>query len=219
MELTPRQVVTGLLDEYESFARLIGGLSADQWDAPTRCPGWAVRDVAGHVAGNAFDSAHGTIGTRIPDEQARDLRGHLPAELSAVLRAESARMGPFLLRLDPRGWARPTRVPGRSVGNGVLTLWYDAYMHADDIRCALGRPSERGPGLTASVLFMRAELERLGWGGARLLLDGMGEMTVGAGGTDVRGDPLLFVLAAAGRADPAELGLDAGVNVYRRSVP
>ena len=29
------------------------------------------------------------------------------------------------------------------------------------------------------------------------------------------GDPLQFVLVATGRADPAPLGLDASVNIYR----
>jgi uncharacterized protein (TIGR03083 family) len=208
-----------MLEEYESFASLIRGLSPVQWDTPTRCLGWAVRDVAGHVTGNVVDSAHGVIGTRVPDEQARDLRRHGPAELSAMLTAEAARLGSSLLRLDAAGWERPSPVPGRTVAHGVLTLWYDAYVHGDDIRSALGWLSRRGPGLMASVLFLRSELEQKGWSGARLLLDGMGEITIGPGGSDVRGDPLRFVLAAAGRADPAGLGLDESVNVYRKSVP
>ena len=85
MELTRPQVVTGLLNEYKSFATLTSGLSAAQWDTPTRCAGWAVRDVAGHVTGNAVDTARAANGTRSPDEQARHLRGHRPAELAALL--------------------------------------------------------------------------------------------------------------------------------------
>ncbi len=219
MELTFKQVVAGLLDEYEAFASLIRGMSPAQWVFPTRCPGWAVRDVAGHVTGSAMDSARGVIGTRVPDEQARDLRRHEPAELSAMLTAVAARMGPVLLSLSASDWERPSPVRDRTVANGVLTLWYDAYVHGDDIRSALGQPGQRGPGLAASVRWVRAELERKGWGGARLLLHGMDEITVGKGGPDVRGDPLRFVLAASGRADPAELGLDESVNVYRLSVP
>lgn len=215
MELTRPQVVMGLLSEYASFAALIGGLSAAQWDTPTRCTGWAVRDVAGHVTGNAVDTARAAIGTRTPDEQARHLRVHQPAELAARLAAAATRMRAFLHLLDDRAWASPSPVPGRTIGNGVLTLWYDAFVHGDDIRSALGVPSQPGPGLAASVLWVRAELERKGWPGALLLLDGLDELSVGPGGPAVRGDPLRFILAAAGRVSPAGLGLDDSVNVYR----
>lgn len=215
MELTRPQVVTGLLGEYESFASLIGALSTAQWDTPTRCRDWAVRDVAGHVTANAMDCAQGVIGTRSPDEQARDLRGRDPAELAALLAAAATRLRAFLSGLDDGRWASRSPAPGRTIGNGVLTLWYDAFVHGDDIRSAVGQPSRHGPGLAASVLWVRAELERKGWRGARLLLDGMDEMTIGAGGPVVRGDPLRFVLAAAGRVNPAELGLDDGMNLYR----
>ena len=94
-------------------------------------------------------------------------------------------------------------------------MWYDAFVHGDDMRSAIGQPSRPGPGLVACVLWVRAELERKGWPGARLLLDGMEEIAIGPGGPVVRGDPLRFVLAASGRASPAGLGLDDGVNVYR----
>lgn len=219
MELTPPQIVAGLLSEYESVAGLIRDVSRAGWDTPTRCRGWAVRDVAGHVTGNAIDSAHGTIGARTPDEQARDLRGHEPADLAALLATAAARMGSFLRGLDDDRWESPSPASGRTIGNGVLTLWYDAFVHGDDIRAALGQPSRRSPGLAASVLWLRTELEQKGWHGARLLLDGLDEITIGPGGPVVRGDPLRFVLAAAGRSRPEELGLDASVNVYRRPVP
>jgi hypothetical protein len=43
----------------------------------------------------------------------------------------------------------------------------------------------------------------------------MDEVDVGAGGRRITGDPLAFVLAASGRTDPAALGLDPTVNIYR----
>ncbi|MGK2316223.1 maleylpyruvate isomerase family mycothiol-dependent enzyme [Gordonia rhizosphera] len=30
---------------------MLGSLEADQWSAPTDCPGWTVRDVAAHMLG------------------------------------------------------------------------------------------------------------------------------------------------------------------------
>ncbi len=37
---------------------------------------------------------------------------------------------------------------------------------------------------------------------------------VGAGGREVSGDPLQFVLVATGRAEPATIGLEPGVSIY-----
>lgn len=39
-----------LEQERLSLAELLGGLSADQWEAPSLCSAWRVRDVAAHVA-------------------------------------------------------------------------------------------------------------------------------------------------------------------------
>lgn len=36
-------------DERADLLALLGGLSTEQWDAPTLCSGWTVRDVAAHV--------------------------------------------------------------------------------------------------------------------------------------------------------------------------
>lgn len=39
--------------EYQRVADHLHGLTPQQWDAPTECPGWSVRDVAGHLLGMA----------------------------------------------------------------------------------------------------------------------------------------------------------------------
>ena len=77
------------------------------------------------------------------------------------------------------------------------------------------RPSDDGPGLRASVLHIADLLTMRGWGPAVLALDGIEETAVGDGGTLViTGDPLGFVLATTGRADPAVFGLDVRANIY-----
>ncbi|WP_345366597.1 maleylpyruvate isomerase family mycothiol-dependent enzyme [Actinoallomurus liliacearum] len=210
------EVVAGLAGEYARFAALIDGLSPEEWRTATRCTRWEIRDVAGHVTANAVDTVDGVVGTRTPDEQARAFRDATPADLAARLRAAAGRLIPFLESLDDAAWDRPAPKVGRSIGNGVHTLWYDAFVHGDDIRAALGRPGDRGPGLLASVQWLRDELDRLGRGPFRVLLDGAGEYAIGAGGPVLRGDPLRFVLVATGRADPAEFGTDATINVHLR---
>jgi hypothetical protein len=67
------------------------------------------------------------------------------------------------------------------------------------------------------VAFLAMSLTNLGWGPATLVLDGMPPRDIGGGGPTVTGDPYQFLLVASGRADPASLGLDASVNVYRDS--
>ncbi|MEU0469195.1 maleylpyruvate isomerase family mycothiol-dependent enzyme [Amycolatopsis sp. NPDC006131] len=213
--LTRQQVVEGVTGQYDLFAGLVES-AADGWDAPTRCTKWRVRDVAAHVVGNAVDTAAGTIGRRTPDEQAAALAHHEPAELAAMLREANGKLRAALSTLDDRLWAKPSDVQGRTVGNGVLTLWYDAYVHGDDIRAALGRESERGSGLTAAVHWVAESLRQKGWGPARLELRGFGPVDIGHGGGAVEADALDFVLTASGRRDPAALGLGRDVNVYSR---
>jgi uncharacterized protein (TIGR03083 family) len=208
------EVIAGLFAEYDAFVELISQLTSEEWQTPTRCEGWEVRDVAGHVTGNVVDSMTGEIGKRTPGEQARAFRDGAPAELAERLREATARVRPFFESLSDDDWAKPSPVPGRDLGNGILTLWYDVFVHADDIRTALGRPSERGPGLEASVHWLAGELERLERGPVTIALDGFGEREIGTGGPVLRGDPMRFVLVATGREDPAEFGADESINVH-----
>ncbi|WP_375482035.1 maleylpyruvate isomerase N-terminal domain-containing protein [uncultured Mycobacterium sp.] len=53
------RTIRGLLSEYESFADLLEAIDTSAWVRPTRCTGWQVRDVAGHVVGQASTSPAG----------------------------------------------------------------------------------------------------------------------------------------------------------------
>jgi uncharacterized protein (TIGR03083 family) len=207
-------VARGAIGEYEAFAALIDPLDASAWDAPTRCDGFLVRDVAGHVVGLAEDVVRGVPGSRNAEEEAASVRGDSPVQVAARLRAALASIQPLLEALDDDAWNGPSGVPDLTFGRGVLTLWYDAYVHGDDIRAALDRSSERGTGLAASVEYLADELTNRGWGPATLRLDGMPRYDVGEGGREITGDPLQFVLVATGRAEPSTLGLEPGVSIY-----
>jgi uncharacterized protein (TIGR03083 family) len=208
------ETVRGLTQEYASFATLLDGLTDADWRTSTRCTGFEVRDVAGHVVGLAEDVTRGVPGSRTAAEEAASLREYAPDEVAKVLRTASESIGALLDAVDDATWSGPSPVEGLTLGRGVLTLWYDAYVHADDIRAALGRPSERGAGLRASVEYLVGELDQRGFGPIQLTFDGMPAYGIGKGGTTVTGDPMEFVLAATGRTDPAPLGLDERVNIY-----
>src|SRR5262249_14327034 len=121
----------------------------------------------------------------------------------------------FFDGLDDAAWEGASPVPEMSLARGVLGLWFDTHVHADDVLAALGRPPDRGPGLGAGVAFIALALTNQGWGPATLAFDGLPQHDVGIGGPSVTGDAYQFLLVGTGRADPATLGLDAAVNIYR----
>lgn len=212
--LSNTDLANGLLGAYTGFAQMLGHLDGQAWTTPTRCAGWEVRDIAGHVVGLAGDAATGVPGSRTPDEQAAALHDHEPAELADQLRASVASLRALVDVLDDAAWSGPSGVPDVTLADGVHGLWWDTYAHTDDIHTALGFDADRGPDLAASVAHLAHQLTNRGWGPATLALDGLPQIEIGAGGKKITGDPYQFMLVASGRADAATLGLDADVNVY-----
>ena len=213
-DLTRTQTIDGLLAEYDGFADLLDALDERAWHTPTRCDGFDVRDVAGHVVGLAEDVARGVPGSRTAAEEAASLYDYSPTEVAKHLRDARESLAALAGTFDDAAWSGPSPVDGLTLGHGVLTLWYDTYVHADDIRAALDLPPQRGPGLRASVEYLAVELAQRGWGPAELTLDGLPAYGVGIGGPSVSGDPLTFVMIATGRLDASVLGLDPSVNIY-----
>jgi uncharacterized protein (TIGR03083 family) len=209
------RTIGGLLDEYRLFAELIGSLNTPDWTCETRCTGWQVRDVAGHVVGQAIDTVTGAIGTRTPDDQAAALRGESPSALAARLLALTDSIMELATVFDDAAWSAPSPVPGLSLGQGVHALLNDAYLHGDDIRAALRLPFDAGPGLSATLDFVLGALLRDEAAAAEpavapLLVvpaDRFSEQT----GIAVHD----FLLAATGRSDPARLLLPEILNIYR----
>jgi len=212
--LSRTHVSTGCLSEYEAFAALSEGLNDKQWNADTRCAGWQARDVAGHVIGLAEDTAAGVPGSRNAEEEAASVRHESPAGAAARLRAATATLRALVDAIDDDVWNGPSGVPDLTLGEGVLTLWYDTYVHADDIRPAIGRTSERGPGLDATIAYLAGQLTAKSWGPATLALDEVGRHDVSGGGPEITGDALQFALVATGRADASTIGLDGDVSIY-----
>jgi uncharacterized protein (TIGR03083 family) len=212
--LSRTHVSAGCLTEYEAFAALIEGLSEKEWNATTRCVGWQARDVAGHVIGLAEDTAAGVPGSRNAEEEAASVRHESPAGAAARLRAATATLRALVDAIDDDVWSGPSGVPDLTLGEGVLTLWYDTYVHADDIRAAIGRTSERGPGLDATIAYLAGQLTARRWGPATLALDEVGRHDVSGGGPAITGDALEFALVATGRAEASTIGLDRDVSIY-----
>jgi uncharacterized protein (TIGR03083 family) len=220
MTMTRADITEGYGREVAEFETLLRSLDDAQWATPTRCAGWRVADVAAHVTGALAIIVAGRVDEFAdPDHVGRhvaDRAGKTRDEVVDEFSKASDMARQLLAALDDEAWASP--LPGGiapTLGQGVETLWYDTYVHAEDIRSALGRGSGRGAGLQVSVMHLADLLTDRGWGPATLELDGLDAVPVSGGGQRVTGDPLAFVLAATGRGAPGAVGLDETVNVYR----
>jgi uncharacterized protein (TIGR03083 family) len=220
MTLPRDEVTAGLLAELDDYAALLRSIDDADRGTPTRCAGWDVGDVAAHTIGSLADVVAGRLdGLGSPEVTEREVverRGRSTAELADECAEVRTAAAGLLALFDDAAWSGPA--PGGyegTLGDGVEALWYDTYLHADDIRSALRQPSVPGDGLRAAASHLSVELTKRGWGPATLAFDGLPEFPVsGGGGRRIDGDPLAFTLVATGRADPATLGLDETVNVY-----
>ena len=220
MLLSREEVVTGLPAERAEFVQLLRGLWEEDGGRPTRCEGWSIRAVAAHVSGELADIVAGNLqGQGTPEMTSRHVAerdAKLLTELADELEQAGVAADVLLTAFDDEAWdtPAPAGLPG-TLGAAVEALWYDTYMHHEDILAALRQRPKRGPGLRAALDQVVLRLELRDWGPATLALDGFGDIPVNrGGGRRVTGDPLEFVLAATGRADPVPLGLDSSVNVY-----
>ena len=220
MTLSSQDITDGFPVELESFCQLILSLDDDQWQQPSRCEGWTIADVAGHVVGGMADVANGQLeglGTpEVTERQVAERRSRSRLEIAEELEAVTKTARDILATFDDTAWEAPS--PGGYDGNlrqGVEALYYDAWLHADDMRAPLGQTSPRTDGLRAAVHHVAFEASKLGYGPVTLALNGLEDIPVGDGqGPRVTGDPYEFVLVGTGRkaGEPGAFG--AVPNIY-----
>jgi uncharacterized protein (TIGR03083 family) len=221
MTLPRDQIEKGFVEETSAFGALVRSLDDQQLDEPTRCEGWTVRDVAAHVAGTLADITAGRfegLGTpEVTQRQVDERAGRTAAALADELDEVNLGAQQLLSAFDDEAWeAEAPAGVARTVGWGVESLWYDAFVHGDDIRAAIGAPSAPSDAMRAAVSHITAVLTDQGYPPSTVELDGMEAFDVsGGGGRKITGDPLPFILAGTGRADPTTIGLDEAVNIYR----
>lgn len=219
MALPRHEVESGLVTELQAFEALIRPLTDVEWSTPSRCEGWTVADVAAHVIGSMADVVALRLdGLGTPEVTARQVaerQGRTPAELADELAGVIKATSDLTSAFDDDAWNGPS--PGGfdfTLGEGGESLWYDTYLHGDDILAALGRPSVDGPGVRASLSHIAMSLTAHGYDDVTLALEGHDEFTVGNGGRRIGGDAIDFVKAATGRGDPASFGADERLNIY-----
>jgi uncharacterized protein (TIGR03083 family) len=173
-------IVTHLFPEIlESLLNLLAGLPAEDWDRPTACPGWSVKDVALHLWGDDI----GILSRKRDDVSSsgefRDweelvtmidqwnqmwveaTRRTSPSLLCDLLRFTGDQACDFFRSLAPHAvggpvsWAGPEPAP---VWLDLAREYTERWHHQQHIREAVGRVGLRGERYLGPVLdaFVRA---------------------------------------------------------------
>ena len=208
-----RDVWRRVADERVALADELGGLAPADWERESRCRGWRVRDVVGHLVylaeathpGWALDTIRYGRGVAVNgalDVTARRMGAAEPAALLDRLRAASG--GRF---------RAPGAPPTAALGEVVV--------HGEDVRRPLGLATpERDPvGLVPVLRLYR----RVGWfftrsGSRGLRLVATDTDWAAGSGPEVRGPALGLLLAMAGRAPSGDEVTGDGVTLlYSRA--
>jgi uncharacterized protein (TIGR03083 family) len=183
-------------DERAEFAAFLESLTPAQWERPTLCDQWRVRDVAIHTV--SYDEL------RTAGLVRRFLKGRLSTNrINAIGVADYADRTPEQIVTLIRSNTEPTGLTGGFGGRIALT---DGMIHQQDIRRSIGLPrtidAER---LRTALDFARfAPTLRGAWRvrGVHLVATDL-DWTYGKG-PEVRGSGEALLMAMAGR--PAALG-------------
>ncbi len=213
--------------EYERFASTLRALQGADWNRPTNCPGWTVRDMAGHCLGMAEMAS--SIRETIRQQLLAGKRGGLPIDALTGLQVEEhaalstsevvdrfAAIGQKAARARRRtpGLVRARRLPGSQLVGGKTEAWTigylmetiltrDPWMHRLDIAQATGGTPVLTPDHDAVIV-----ADVVGeWAGrhgqaVRLTLAGPagGRWSFGDGGPEMNLDAIEFIRAVSGRA-------------------
>ena len=178
-------------DEREAFASLLDGLTPQQWNTPTLCELWTVREVAIHTVSYDELTTGGLVG--------RFLKGRLNTDrINAIGVADYSDRSPQQITVLIRSYAQPHGLTGGFGGRIALT---DAMIHQQDIRRSIGLPRTIDPErLRTALNFARfAPTIRGAWRarGVRLVASDL-DWSHGRG-PEVRGPGEALLMAMAGR--------------------
>jgi uncharacterized protein (TIGR03083 family) len=180
-------------EEREDFADLLAGLSPEQWEQPSLCERWRVRDVVAHVL--SYDELSrwqlvlrfakgGLVPTRINAIGVREYTRRSPEQLTELMRT----------CIPPRGLAS---------GFGGMIALVDGMIHQQDIRRPLGLGRAIPPNRQQTVLelALRSPAVRGAWRarGVRLVASDLD--WVHGRGPEVTGPGEALLMAIAARPD------------------
>jgi uncharacterized protein (TIGR03083 family) len=197
-------------EERTDLLALLHSLSDEQWNAPSLCTQWRVRDVATHIVSYDELSTPTTVGTfirgglRINAVNAVALQRYRDLEPSAVIDLLARNL-------------RPSGLP-KGFGGGIALT--DGTIHHQDIRRALNLPRTIPAHRLAPVLDFALGAPTLP---AKKNAKGLSlkatDIDWGSGqGQEVTGRGEALLMAIAGRPDPLDELSGPGLTTLRRRV-
>jgi uncharacterized protein (TIGR03083 family) len=158
-KLDKSEVLSGLFAVWDDIDALLDGLSGTDWQAATPLPGWCVQAVVSHIIGTesflagiappqpdvdvaALDHVRNDIGV-MNECWVRHLSGESGAGVLERFRAITNSRRTALTSLSDEEWnaVTPTPVGPESYGRFMRVRVFDCWMHEQDMREALSRPS------------------------------------------------------------------------------
>jgi uncharacterized protein (TIGR03083 family) len=175
---TQIRVVELFQPDRDALLYLLASLSRSDWELPTVCTGWTVKDVAVHLLGGDLGllAMHRDGASGVPPREAERL-GDFVNRINAEWVEAGRRLSPRLVHellgwsgrplfehfsgLDPDAlgspvsWAGPEPAP---VWLGIAREYTERWVHQQHIRDAVGRPGQTDPRFLGPVIatFMHA---------------------------------------------------------------
>lgn len=243
--LDKSDVLTGLFAVWDDLDALLGGLSEADWQTPSALAGWDIKAVVSHIVGTesflqgisppepdidvkALDHVRNDIGV-MNECWVRCLSGESGAQVLEKLREVTGTRRKILEAMSDDEWNAVSFTPAGpdSYGRFMRIRVFDCWMHEQDIRIGLQRPSSgeelQGPALRlsldeveTSMGFVIGKLAKAPEGSRvlfdligpharqiRVSVDGRAQLVEDFGGADptatIRVDALQFTRLAGGR--------------------
>ncbi len=144
------------LRQRRRLGEVLAGLDEQQWATPSRCEGWAIRDVIAHLVGTnkffTFSIASGLAGTptrllsgfdpvATPAAMVDAMAGRSTSELLDVYNEGFEALAETIGDLDAESWLLLAEAPPGylAIHAVVLHALWDAWVHERDILLPLGR--------------------------------------------------------------------------------
>jgi uncharacterized protein (TIGR03083 family) len=160
--LPPIETVHLFSELHEALLTLLRGLTAEEWQQPTVCTGWTVKDVAHHLLGddigklsaardgykagwfavNSWDDLVAAI-NQANEQWVRALNRISPQLLCAFMAITGPQVAAYFATLDPHAlggsvdWAGPEPAP---VWLDLAREYSERWHHQQHIRDAVGKP-------------------------------------------------------------------------------
>lgn len=138
---------------WTSFDELVDGLTDEQWDVPSLCEGWTVRDVVTHLGAVEHmmsGEAPGSFTDSVPFDKVMEwtqsVEGLDNAALFERYRQVIARRREEVAVLTAEDLFRPSLTPvgPKTYGRFSAIRVFDFWVHEQDVRQPLGLPGNEG---------------------------------------------------------------------------